>query len=131
MKKVVLFWSAGKDSAMALHSIQNDKSFELIALITTLNEDYKRISMHGISEQILDRQCEVLDIPLIKMWVPGMLDNDSYERVFLDLCRDLKNNGVEFLAFGDIHLEDLRKYREELVNRAGLKACFPLWNKQT
>jgi len=131
MKKVVLFWSAGKDSAMALHSIQNDKSFELIALITTLNEDYKRISMHGISEQILDRQCEVLDIPLIKMWVPGMLDNDSYERVFLDLCRDLKNNGVEFLAFGDIHLEDLRKYREELVNRAGLKACFPLWNKPT
>jgi len=131
MKKVVLFWSAGKDSAMALHAIQNDKSFQLIALITTLNEEYNRISMHGIPEQILDRQCEVLGIPLIKMWVPNLLHNYSYENVFLDLCRDLKISGVEFLAFGDIHLEDLRKYREELANRAGLKACFPLWNKPT
>jgi uncharacterized protein (TIGR00290 family) len=131
MKKVALFWSAGKDSAMALPTIQNDKNIELLALITTLNEEYKRISMHGIPELILDRQCEDLGLPLIKMWVPNQADNDSYELVFLDLCKDLKKKGVEVLAFGDIHLEDLRKYREELVNRGGLKASFPLWKIST
>lgn len=131
MKKVVLFWSAGKDSAMALHTILNDQSFELVALVTTLNEEYKRISMHGIPERILDLQCEALGLPIIKMWVPNLPDNNSYEYCFLELCQDLKEKGVEFLAFGDIHLEDLRKYREDLVNRGGLKACFPLWNVPT
>lgn len=131
MKKVVLFWSAGKDSAMALHNILNDKSFELVALVTTLNEEYKRISMHGIPEHILDLQCAALGLPIIKMWVPNLPDNNSYEYCFLELCQDLKEKGVEFLAFGDIHLEDLRKYREDLVNRGGLKACFPLWNVPT
>lgn len=131
MIKVVLFWSAGKDSAMALHNILNDKSFELVALVTTLNQDYKRISMHGIPEHILDLQCEAVGLPVIKMWVPNLPDNNSYEYCFLELCKDLKEKGVEFLAFGDIHLEDLRKYREDLVNRGGLKACFPLWNVPT
>ena len=131
MKKVVLFWSAGKDSAMALHNLLNDKSFELVALVTTLNEKYKRISMHGIPEQLLDRQCEALGLPVIKMWVPNLPDNNSYEYFFLELCEDLKEKGVEFLAFGDIHLKDLRKYREDLVNRGGLKAYFPIWNIST
>ena len=131
MKKVVLFWSAGKDSAMALHNILNDKSFELVALVTTLNQDYKRISMHGIPEHILDLQCEAVGIPVIKMWVPNLPDNNSYEYCFFELCKDLKQKGVEFLAFGDIHLEDLRKYREDLITRGGLKACFPLWNVPT
>ena len=131
MKKVVLFWSAGKDSAMALHNILNDKSFELVALVTTLNQDYKRISMHGIPEHILDLQCEAVGIPVIKMWVPNLPDNNSYEYCFFELCKDLKQKGVEFLAFGDIHLEDLRKYREDLITRGGLKAFFPLWNVPT
>ena len=131
MKKVVLFWSAGKDSAMALHNLLNDESFELVALVTTLNEEYKRISMHGIPEQLLDRQCEALGLPVIKMWVPNLPDNNSYEYFFLELCEDLKEKGVEFLAFGDIHLKDLRKYREDLVNRGGLKAYFPIWNIST
>ena len=115
MKKVVLFWSGGKDSAMALHNLQNNENVELIALVTTLNIEYKRISMHGIPELILDRQCESLGLPVIKMWVPNQPDNNSYEHAFLELCIDLKKRGVEILAFGDIHLEDLRKYREELL----------------
>ena len=131
MKKVVLFWSAGKDSVMALHNILNDNSFELVALVTTLNQEYKRISMHGIPEHILDRQCKALGLPIIKMWVPDLPDNNSYEYFFLELCEDLKEKGIEFLAFGDIHLEDLRKYRENLVNRGGLKAYFPLWEVPT
>jgi uncharacterized protein (TIGR00290 family) len=131
MKKVVLFWSGGKDSAMALHNLQNNENVELIALVTTLNIEYKRISMHGIPELILDRQCESLGLPVIKMWVPNQPDNNSYEHAFLELCIDLKKRGVEILAFGDIHLEDLRKYREELVGRGGLEAFFPIWKIPT
>ena len=131
MKKVVLFWSGGKDSAMALQSVQSNEDFELVALITTLNKEYKRISMHGIPELILDRQCQALGLPVIKMWVPNQPDNNSYEHAFLELCRDLKKQGVEILVFGDIHLEDLRKYREELVSRGGLEVFFPLWKIPT
>jgi uncharacterized protein (TIGR00290 family) len=131
MKKVALFWSGGKDSAMALQSVQNNEDFELVALITTLNEEYKRISMHGITEQILDSQCQALGLPVIKMWVPNQPDNNSYEHAFLELCRDLKKQGIEVLAFGDIHLEDLRKYREQLVRRGGLEVFFPLWKIPT
>jgi len=131
MKKVVLFWSGGKDSALALQSVKNNEYFELVALITTLNKEYKRISMHGIPELILDRQCQSLGLPVVKMWVPNQPDNNLYELAFLELCRDLKKQGVEVLAFGDIHLEDLRKYREDLVRRGGLEAFFPLWKIPT
>ena len=131
MKKVVLFWSGGKDSAMALQSVQNNEDFELVALVTTLNEEFKRISMHGIPELILDRQCQALGLQVFKMWVPNQPDNSLYEHAFLELCRVLKKQGIEVLAFGDIHLEDLRKYREELVSRGGLEAFFPLWKTPT
>lgn len=131
MKKAVLFWSAGKDSAMALHKVQQDPDIELIAIITTLNEKYQRISMHGISETILDRQVEQLGIPIIKMWVPNEPDNKLYEEKFLKVCRDQKGKGVDTVIFGDIFLEDLRLYRENLLDQIGLKACFPLWKIPT
>ena len=127
MKKAVLFWSAGKDSAMALNRLKQDPEIEIKALVTTLNERYRRISMHGISESVLDRQSEQLGIPLIKMWVPDDPDNSSYEEAFLELCRELKNEGIDTLVFGDIFLDDLRMYRENLAHKAGLKVHFPLW----
>lgn len=127
MTKAVLFWSAGKDSAMALNRLQQDPEMEIMALVTTLNERYRRISMHGISESMLDRQSGQLGIPLIKMWVPDDPDNSSYEKAFLKLCRELKNEGIDTLVFGDIFLDDLRMYRENLAHKAGLKVHFPLW----
>lgn len=127
MRKVALFWSAGKDSAMALYKLKQDPEIIVIALVTTLNEEYRRVSMHGVREILLDRQSEQLGYPLIKMWVPNDPDNGSYEHVFLKLARDLKINGVDTIVFGDIFLEDLRDYRESLVRKAGLKTYFPLW----
>lgn len=127
MTRAVLFWSAGKDSAMALNKLKQDPEIEVVALVTTLNERYKRISMHGISESMLDRQSEQTGIPLIKMWVPDDPDNNSYEKAFLELCGELRNKGIDILAFGDIFLDDLRKYRENLAHKAGLKVHFPLW----
>ncbi len=127
MKKIVLFWSAGKDSAMALQRLKQNPEFEIMGLVCTLNTELKRISMHGIAEKILERQVEQLGFPLIKMWVPNLPDNYSYEEAFLKTCSHLLKMGVEILAFGDIFLEDLRKYRENLAIRAGMKTYFPLW----
>ena len=127
MKNAALFWSAGKDSAMALYKVRQDRDINLTAIVCTLNKQYKRVSMHGISENVLDRQCEQLEIPLIKMWVPNEPDNNSYEIIFLETCRELKNKGIDTIIFGDIFLEDLRQYREHLLEQAGLEPYFPLW----
>lgn len=127
MKKAVLFWSAGKDSAMALNRLKKDPQVEILGLVTTLNSDFKRISMHGLAEKVLDRQAEQLGFPIIKMWVPNQPDNFSYEKVFQVTCTQLKEMGVDTLVFGDIFLEDLRTYREDLASKAGLKTYFPLW----
>jgi len=129
MKKAVLFWSAGKDSAMTLHSLKQDPQVEIMGLVTTLNSDFERISMHGISEKVLDRQVEQLGFPIIKMWVPNQPDYYSYEEAFLKTCTQLLEMGVDTLVFGDIFLEDLRAYREELASKAGLNTYFPLWKR--
>ena len=129
MKKAVLFWSAGKDSAMTLHSLKQDPQVEIMGLVTTLNSGIERISMHGISEKVLDRQVEQLGFPIIKMWVPNQPDYYSYEEAFLKTCTKLLEMGVDTLVFGDIFLEDLRAYREELASKAGLNTYFPLWKR--
>ncbi len=127
MMKTALFWSAGKDSAMALHMLKLNPEVKILSLVSTLNSDYKRISMHGIAEEVLDRQVLQLDFPLNKMWVPNHPDNSAYEKEFLKTCVKLIESGVDTLAFGDIFLEDLREYRENLASKAGLKTYFPLW----
>jgi uncharacterized protein (TIGR00290 family) len=127
MKKIVLFWSGGKDSAIALQRLKQNHEFEIIGLVSTLNTEFRRVSMHGITEELLDRQVEQLGFPLIKMWVPNQPENYSYEEAFLKTCSHLSEIGVEILAFGDIFLEDLRKYRESLASKAGMKVYFPLW----
>jgi uncharacterized protein (TIGR00290 family) len=127
MKKIVLFWSGGKDSAIALQRLKQNPEFEIMGLVSTLNTDFSRVSMHGITEELLERQVEQLGFPLIKMWVPNQPDNYSYEKAFLKTCFHLSEIGVEILAFGDIFLEDLRKYRENLASKAGMKFYFPLW----
>lgn len=129
MMKIALFWSAGKDSAMALYLLKLNSEVKVLSLVSTLNSDYKRISMHGIAEEVLDRQALQLDFPLIKMWVPNHPDNSAYEEEFLKICEKLIESGVDTLAFGDIYLEDLREYRENLALKAGLKTYFPLWKR--
>lgn len=131
MKQAALFWSAGKDSALALYKVQQDPEIKIKTLVTTLNLEYHRISMHGISEKILDRQVEQLGIPVFKMWVPNEPGNNAYEEIFLKTCQELKSKGIDTIIFGDIYLEDLRQYRESLLDQIGLKAYFPLWKIST
>lgn len=131
MTKAVLFWSGGKDSALALFKALCIKDMDVIALICTISEERARIVMHGISENLLMQQCESLQIPLIKMYVPDQPVNKKYEEIFYELCLKIKQLGADTVIFGDIFLEDLRIYRENMILKHGLKIFFPLWKIPT
>jgi uncharacterized protein (TIGR00290 family) len=130
-KKAVLFWSGGKDSALALYFARQDKEIEVVALVCTLNEEFKRVSMHGIREDVIERQAAQTGLPLIKMWVPNEPDNSVYERVLISTYRQLKEDGIAVIIYGDIFLEDIRLYRNRILNKMGLQGYFPLWKRNT
>lgn len=131
MEKAALFWSGGKDSAYALYKVLQEGYYEVVTLVTTLSVKHERISMHGVRASLLEKQAAATGIPLLKMWVPDMPANEAYEEVLKETYSKLKEQHITTVIFGDIFLEDLRKYREVLINEAGLKAHFPLWQQST
>ncbi len=131
MKEKVLFcWSGGKDSAMALHLVLKENQYEVVALLTTLNANVKRVSMHGVREKLLEQQAASIGLPLLKVYVSEGT-NTEYERAMEDLLLKQKELGVTKVIFGDIFLEDLRAYRENNLSKVGLIAEFPLWKRNT
>lgn len=128
--KVLLAWSGGKDSAMALYELQR-AGHDVAALLTTLTEDYGRVSMHGVREGLLERQAESLGIPLRKVFISKTSSNEQYESRMTAALAACRRQGIGAVAFGDIFLEDLRRYREENLARASLSAVFPLWGMDT
>ncbi|HYK77448.1 MAG TPA: diphthine--ammonia ligase [Daejeonella sp.] len=130
-QKAALFWSGGKDSALALYLARQNPEIEVTTLVCTLNESYRRISLHGIREEVLDRQVAQTGLALMKMWVPDSPDNSVYETELLKIYADLKKQGISLVVYGDIFLEDLRIYREKLLDEVGLKGYFPLWKQET
>ena len=128
-EKAVISWSGGKDSALALHEAQKD--FEIVALLTTVTEEYDRISVHGVRTSLLERQAHSLNCALDKVFIPPTCSNDDYEtktRAGLDKYR---RAGVLSVICGDIFLEDVRRYREKKLFTGGLKGVFPLWGTDT
>ena len=130
MKSAALFWSGGKDASMALWNCLQAQDIKVDYLITTLSSKTKRISMHGVSEQILDAQANSIGIPLLKMWVEEA-SNTSYEASLNEILNDVKTLGVDTVVFGDIFLEDLKNYRDGLLAKAGLQGYYPLWDRDT
>ncbi|MXV16258.1 adenine nucleotide alpha hydrolase [Hufsiella ginkgonis] len=129
---VALFWSGGKDSSFALHHIrQEHPGLEVVRLITTLNLEFKRISMHGVREELLDRQAENLGLPLDKMWVPNEPANLAYEEQLHGVLAGLRAEGINHVAFGDIFLEDLKQYRDKILSEHHITGVYPLWKKPT
>lgn len=133
MKKIrsAFFWSGGKDSAYALHLCLQNPEIEISSLVCTLSEKFKRISMHGVSEELLDLQADSLGIPLMKMWMPDVATNKAYEEVLSQTYKELKSQGVEQIIFGDIFLEDLKEYRDAFLEQHHLKGYYPLWGRNT
>lgn len=124
-------WSGGKDSTLALYKVLQDKRFDIRYLLTTLNEEADRISMHGVRGELLTAQAESLGIPAKKVHLPASSDMQTYESVMSTAIEELKSEGISDCIFGDIFLEDLRTYREEKLREVSIAAHFPLWKQNT
>lgn len=131
MSRIALAWSGGKDSMMALCALESAPGTEIRALVTTVTDPYRRISMHGVREALLEAQASALGIPLVKCRLPDSPDNDAYRARFATALAPLADEGVTGVAFGDLFLADVRAFREEQMHALGLEAQFPLWHRPT
>src|SRR5690606_38668860 len=129
--KVSLSWSGGKDSAFALWKLLTDDRFEVAELHTTFGEQTRRVGMHGIHEELIEAQASAIGIPLRKIYYPASGDNAAYEKAMGEYFTALEREGVSHIAYGDILLADLKKYREERLAERGFLGVFPLWNRDT
>ena len=130
-KKVAMSWSGGKDSALALHALKTSDEYEIAALLTTITEDYDRVSMHGVRRALLEEQADSLGIPLVEVLIPKDSSNETYEQRMRLTLERLKAEGTSGVAFGDVFLEDLRRYREEKLALVEMAAVFPIWQRDT
>jgi uncharacterized protein (TIGR00290 family) len=131
LKKALFNWSSGKDSALALYKILQNPEFEINCLLTSVNQQYQRISMHGVRVELLEQQAESINIPLEIMQIPEMPTMEVYENMMQQTLEKLKKKGITHSVFGDIFLEDLRKYREDKLATLGYEGVFPIWKIPT
>ena len=129
--RAALGWSGGKDSALALDAVLREGRLAVHALVTTVTDTYDRISMHGVRRALLRAQCAALGLPLVEVAIPPGCTNEVYEARMAAAFDALKREGVERLVFGDLFLEDVRQYRENLAARLDLACEFPLWGRDT
>jgi uncharacterized protein (TIGR00290 family) len=131
VERVNLSWSGGKDSALAFRELSRDPRYEVRSLLTTVTEGYDRISMHGVRISLLDQQAKAVGLPLVKVAIPQSANNEQYESRMREVLARERANGVTTVGFGDIFLEDIRRYREEKLSQVGMKAIFPIWKRDT
>ena len=131
MKKVLLSWSSGKDSAWTLHRLLQDGDLEVVGLLTTINEAANRVAMHAVRRELLEAQAHAVGLPLWAVPLPSPCSNVEYERIMREVCRQAVENGVQAIAFGDLYLADVRQYRERQLQGTGLEPLFPLWETPT
>ena len=133
--RVVMSWSGGKDSALALHELLSDPQFEVVALFTTVSEEFRRISHHGVREELLEAQAEAIGLPLARIYLPSgnatPCTNEVYEQIMERAMEEFRSQGVYAVGFGDLFLEDLRAWREANLAKAGMTGVFPIWKRQT
>jgi len=127
----IVNWSGGKDSSLCLYKILNRKKFNVKYLLTTLNSGYNRISMHGVRNKLLELQSISIGIPVHRVMVPDNTDMNMYNEIMDKAISKLLEENIEVSIFGDIFLEDLRKYREEQLRKLNMKTHFPLWKIPT
>jgi len=126
-KKTLLSWSSGKDSAWALHLLKQDPNIELSGLFTVVNKKYNRVSMHATRAEMLERQADSAGLPLRVIYLPDPCTIEQCGAIMKKFVRASAANGIECMAFGDLFLEDIRKYREDQMRGTGIGAIFPLW----
>ena len=128
-KRVLIGWSGGKDSAWTLHELRSTPDLEIAGLFTTVHSD--RVAVHEVRIALLERQAERAGVPLHMLPIPRPCPNAVYERVIGEFVARAKLSGVTHLAFGDLFLEDIRRYRERQFAQSGVELLFPLWGRPT
>ena len=131
MKKVLLSWSSGKDSAWSLHLLQQNPDVEVVGLLTTLNQAFDRVAMHAVRRSLLEAQAEAAGLPLQIVPIPWPCSNPEYERIMTGVCTQARHSGIDAVAFGDLFLRDIREYRETQLQKTGIDPIFPLWELPT
>lgn len=129
--KILVSWSSGKDSAWTLHTIRAERIGSPAALLTTVNEAAERVAMHAVRMEVLHAQAAAAGLPLIVVRIPSPCANEIYEQRMAEACRAAVADGFTHVAFGDLFLEDVRRYREERLSGSGLTPIFPLWDRPT
>ena len=131
MKRVLLSWSSGKDSAWALHLLRRDPAIEVCALVTTLNAEFDRVAMHGTRHSVLEAQARAAGLPLWIVPLPWPCSNEIYEQCMTEVCTRAVAENIHAVAFGDLFLADVRSYRVNQLKVTGLEPLFPLWQIPT
>jgi uncharacterized protein (TIGR00290 family) len=131
MKRVLLSWSSGKDSAWTLHVLRRDPSIELCGLLTTLNTEFDRVAMHGTRRSVLEAQAAAAGLPLWIVPLPWPCSNEIYEQRMAEVCQRAIDERIDAVAFGDLFLTEVRAYRERQLAPTGLEPLFPLWEIPT
>jgi uncharacterized protein (TIGR00290 family) len=130
-QKTLLSWSTGKDSAWALHLLRRDPDVEVVGLFSTVNQAFDRVAMHGVRVELLRRQAASAGLPLHLIEIPHPCSDADYARAMDAFTAQAKRDGVECFAFGDLFLQDIRHYREQLLHGSGIEPLFPLWGLPT
>jgi len=131
MKRVLVSWSSGKDSAWTLHLLRQTGDCDIVGLLTTLNSEFDRVAMHGTRRSVLETQARATGLPLWIVPLPWPCSNEVYEQRMKDICKRAVGEGVDAIAFGDLFLADIRAYREAQLQSTGLEPLFPLWQQPT
>jgi uncharacterized protein (TIGR00290 family) len=131
VKKTLVSWSSGKDSAWTVHVLRQQPDVHIAGLLTTINESAQRVAMHAVRDDVLQAQADALGLPLWRIPIPSPCPNEVYERAMVDAVARAVGEGFTHVAFGDLFLEDVRRYREERLARSGLTPLFPLFGADT
>ncbi|HCX29296.1 MAG TPA: diphthine--ammonia ligase [Blastocatellia bacterium] len=131
LSPVLMSWSGGKDSCLALYEIQKSTDYRVAALLTTVTRDYDRISMHGVRRVLLERQAASLGLPLHKVLISKAATNEEYETKMAEAFREYRENGIDSVIFGDLFLEDIRVYRDQFLAKHKMQGIYPVWQRNT
>jgi uncharacterized protein (TIGR00290 family) len=131
MKRILLSWSSGKDSAWTLHVLRQQSEYEIAGLLTTFNQEADRVAMHGVRRSLVEQQAAATGLPLWFIPLPWPCSNEQYEGLMMKACAKAVAEGIEAIAFGDLFLEDVRAYRVKQMAGTGLEPFFPVWGEPT
>jgi len=130
-KRTLLSWSSGKDSAWALQVLRRQSNIDIVGLFSTINQEYERVPMHAVRNELLQQQAESVGLPIQVIPIPNPCSHTEYENIMGEFIAQVKEQRIDCIAFGDLYLEDIRKYREEKLDNTGITPIFPLWGKDT